>query len=82
MRWGSFLTALSLLLVLACAIAPVITPLPAQAAPAAPDKQQADAITESQFLLLYPELRQAPAPAWLRPGRALDLQLGVCDLCA
>jgi hypothetical protein len=25
-------------------------------------------MTESQFLLLYPGLRQAPAPAWLRPG--------------
>lgn len=68
MRWRFFLTALSLLLSLTCVIAPIIAPLPAQAAPVAPDGQQAGAATDSQFLLLYPELRQAPAPAWLRPG--------------
>ena len=68
MRWGFFLTALSLLLVLAGVTASIIVPLPAQAAPAAPARQQAGGMTESQFLLLYPELRQAPAPAWLRPG--------------
>ncbi|MFN8464414.1 MAG: hypothetical protein U0X20_02640 [Caldilineaceae bacterium] len=68
MRWGFFLAALSLLLLLACAIVPIIAPLPAQAAPAVPQRQQTEAFAESQFLLLYPDLRQASAPAWLRPG--------------
>ena len=63
MRWGFFLAAI--FLVLACAIVPTIAPLPVQAAPAVPDRQQAGAASENQFLLLYPDLRQAPAPAWL-----------------
>ena len=68
MRWRFFLTARFLLLVLVCAIIPIIASLPAQAAGVAPRLQQTGAATESQFLLLYPELRQAPAPPWLRPG--------------
>jgi hypothetical protein len=38
MRWGFFLTALSLLLVVACVTAPLIVPLPTHAAPAAPER--------------------------------------------
>ena len=63
MRWGFFLTAISRLLALACAIVPIIAPLPVLAAPAVADGQQAGAAAENQFLLLYPDLRQAPAPA-------------------
>ena len=68
MRWRFFLTALSILPLLTCAFAPLIAPMPSQAAPVARGLQQTDAASESQFLLLYPELRQAPAPPWLRPG--------------
>ncbi len=68
MRSGFFLAPLSLLLISAYMFVLNVAPAPAQAATVARGSEQAAVLPESQFLALYPELRQAPAPPWLRPG--------------
>lgn len=69
MRSGPMPSALSLrVLLLICLLGALALPAPT-AASALPDRpQQAAGAAENQFLLLYPDLRQAPAPAWLRPA--------------
>ena len=55
----------ALVLVFASALTPAY-PTDAAAPPTAGNEQTSAA--DSPFLILYPQLRQAPAPAWLRPG--------------
>ena len=59
MRWG-----LSAALALSLALAVILTPC----APVHADSPAQTDANANPFLLLYPDLRQAPAPAWLRPG--------------
>ena len=63
---------LACMLALACTVAPLPT-LPTTQAAHQPDTGQQQGLAAAKhFAVLYPELRQAPAPPWLRPGMRLS----------